>query len=102
MRAAADVPRPAAPARDWLLRLKNRIYGVFMEEAFVNRNWFDQQAVMVAFEDFIKNRNADAELFWRIWSVEMWAREFFDPKQAEDDEPVRVKGAARAEREQAA
>jgi asparagine synthase (glutamine-hydrolysing) len=96
VRAAADVPRPAAPARDWLLRLKNRIYGVFMEEAFVNRNWFDQQAVMVAFEDFIKNRNADAELFWRIWSVEMWAREFFDPKQAEDDEPVRVKGPLEA------
>jgi asparagine synthase (glutamine-hydrolysing) len=90
--AAADVPRPGAPARDWLLRLKNRIYGVFMEEAFVNRNWFDQQAVMVAFEDFIKSRNADADLFWRIWSVEMWAREFFDPKPAEDDEPVRIKG----------
>jgi asparagine synthase (glutamine-hydrolysing) len=90
--SAADAARPAAPARDWLLRLKNRIYGVFMEEAFVNRNWFDQQAVMVAFEDFIKNRNADADLFWRIWSVEMWAREFFDPKPAEDDEPVRIKG----------
>jgi len=88
----ADVPRPAAPARDWLLRLKNRIYGVFMEEAFVNRGWFDQQAVMVAFEDFIKNRNADADLFWRIWSVEMWAREFFDPKPAEDEEPVKIKG----------
>jgi asparagine synthase (glutamine-hydrolysing) len=93
---AADVPRPAAPARDWLMRLKNRIYGVFMEEAFVNRGWFNQQAVMVAFEDFIKNRNADAELFWRIWSVEMWAREFFDPKPAENDEPVKVKGPLEA------
>ena len=90
--AAADVPRPAAPAQDWLMRLKNRIYGVFMEEAFVNRGWFNQQAVMVAFEDFIKNRNADADLFWRIWSVEMWAREFFDPKPAENDEPVKIKG----------
>jgi asparagine synthase (glutamine-hydrolysing) len=90
--AAAETPRPTAPARDWLLRLKNRIYGVFMEESFVNRAWFHQQPVMVAFEDFIKGRNSDADLFWRIWSVEMWAREFFDPKPAEDDAPVRVKG----------
>jgi asparagine synthase (glutamine-hydrolysing) len=93
---AADVPRPLAPARDWLLRLKNRIYGVFMEESFVNRAWFHQQPVMVAFEDFIKGRNADADLFWRIWSVEMWAREFFDPKPAEDDTPVQVKGPLEA------
>jgi asparagine synthase (glutamine-hydrolysing) len=93
---AADVPRPLAPARDWLLRLKNRIYGVFMEESFVNRAWFHQQPVMVAFEDFIKGRNADADLFWRIWSVEMWAREFFDPKPAEDDAPVQVKGPLEA------
>ncbi len=93
---AADAPRPAAPARDWLLRLKNRIYGVFMEEAFVNRGWFDQQAVMVAFEDFIKSRNADTALFWRIWSVEMWAREFFDPKPVENDEPVKIKGPLEA------
>ncbi|MDQ1653034.1 MAG: hypothetical protein QOI35_2234, partial [Cryptosporangiaceae bacterium] len=89
---AADVPRPLAPARDWLLRLKNRIYGVFMEESCVNRAGFHQQPVMVAFEDFIKGRNADADLFWRIWSVEMWAREFFDPKAAEDAAPTLVKG----------
>jgi asparagine synthase (glutamine-hydrolysing) len=92
-RAAADAPRPAAPTRDWLMRLKNRIYGVFMEEAFVNRDWFNQQAVMVAFEDFIKGRNADAELFWRIWCVELWAREFFDPKPEANAEPTRIKGA---------
>lgn len=91
-RAAADQPRYAAPMRDWLLRLKNRIYGTFMEESFVVRDWFHQQAVMVAFEDFIKGRNADAALFWRIWQVELWAREFFDPKPVEDAEPVRVKG----------
>ncbi len=87
--APGDV-RPAVPVRDWLLRLKNRIYGTFLAESFVNRPWFAQQAVLVAFEDFIKGRNADAELFWRIWCVELWAQEFFDEKPV--DEPVRVKG----------
>ncbi|HEV2088205.1 MAG TPA: hypothetical protein VGR21_07820, partial [Cryptosporangiaceae bacterium] len=66
----------------------------FLAESFVNRPWFAQQAVLVAFEDFIKGRNADAELFWRIWCVEMWAQEFFDEKPV--DEPPRVKGPLEA------
>jgi asparagine synthase (glutamine-hydrolysing) len=81
--------------RDWLLRLKNRIYGTFLAESFVNRPWFHQQNVLVAFEDFIKGRNHDADLFWRIWCVEMWAQEFLDPKP-EEKEPVRIKGPLEA------
>ncbi|TQS46547.1 hypothetical protein [Cryptosporangium phraense] len=87
--APGDV-RASAPVRDWLLRLKNRIYGTFLAESFVNRPWFHQQNVLVAFEDFIKGRNHDADLFWRIWCVEMWAQEFLDPKP-EEKEPVRIK-----------
>jgi asparagine synthase (glutamine-hydrolysing) len=92
--APGDV-RATATVRDWLLRLKNRIYGTFLAESFVNRPWFNQQAVLVAFEDFIKGRNLDAELFWRIWCVEMWAQEFLDPKP-EEKEPVRIKGPLEA------
>ncbi|MFG1928128.1 hypothetical protein [Cryptosporangium sp. NPDC048952] len=92
--APGDV-RNSAPVRDWLLRLKNRIYGTFLAESFVNRPWFHQQNVLVAFEDFIKGRNHDAELFWRIWCVEMWAQEFLDPKP-EEKEPVRIKGPLEA------
>ena len=92
--APVDV-RASAPVRDWLLRLKNRIYGTFLAESFVNRPWFHQQAVLVAFEDFIKGRNLDAELFWRIWCVEMWAQEFLDPKP-DEKEPVRIKGPLEA------
>ncbi|GAA0284368.1 hypothetical protein [Cryptosporangium japonicum] len=92
--APGDV-RHSAPVRDWLLRLKNRIYGTFLAESFVNRPWFHQQNVLVAFEDFIKGRNHDADLFWRIWCVEMWAQEFLDPKP-EEKEPVRIKGPLEA------
>ncbi|SHN34420.1 asparagine synthase-related protein [Cryptosporangium aurantiacum] len=88
--APGDV-RTSAPVRDWLLRLKNRIYGTFLAESFVNRPWFHQQNVLVAFEDFIKGRNHDADLFWRIWCVEIWAQEFLDPKP-EEKEPTRIKG----------
>ncbi|MFI5957704.1 hypothetical protein [Cryptosporangium sp. NPDC051539] len=87
--APGDV-RASAPVRDWLLRLKNRIYGTFLAESFVNRPWFHQQNVLVAFEDFIKGRNHDADLFWRIYCVEIWAQEFLDPKP-EEKEPVRIK-----------
>jgi asparagine synthase (glutamine-hydrolysing) len=86
---------PGAPVRDWLLRMKNRVYGEFLSESFTNRPWVRQHAVLVAFEDFIKGRNADAALFWRLLSVELWMREFFDPRP-EAAEPVRIKGPLEA------
>jgi asparagine synthase (glutamine-hydrolysing) len=92
---AAGTVRPGAPVRDWLLRMKNRVYGEFLSESFTNRPWVRQHDVLVAFEDFIKGRNADAALFWRLLAVELWMREFFDPKP-EAAEPARIKGALEA------
>jgi asparagine synthase (glutamine-hydrolysing) len=86
---------PGAPVRDWLLRMKNRVYGEFLSESFTNRPWVRQHAVLVAFEDFIKGRNAEAPLFWRLLAVELWMREFFDPRP-EAAEPVRIKGPLEA------
>jgi asparagine synthase (glutamine-hydrolysing) len=86
---------PGAPVRDWLLRMKNRVYGEFLSESFTNRPWVRQHAVLVAFEDFIKGRNADAALFWRLLAVELWMREFVDPKP-EAAEPIRIKGPLEA------
>jgi asparagine synthase (glutamine-hydrolysing) len=84
---AVGALRSGAPVQDWILRLKNRVYGEFLSESFTSRPWFRQQAVLVAFEDFIKGRNKDAALFWRFLSVELWMREFFDPAP-EDAEQV--------------
>ncbi len=69
------------PELEWFRRLKTRFYGIFLSESFANRPYFDQPAVLAAFEAFIKGRNnADTMMFWRMLSVELWLREFFDEK----------------------
>lgn len=83
--------REAIALRAILLRLKNRIYELFHTEAFVSRPWFDELVVREAFEGFIKGRNTDAELFWRIMLVELWAQAFLDPKP-EAVPPTPIKG----------
>lgn len=78
------------PEREWFMRLKNRFYGIFLSESFVNRPYFDQRAVAEAFEGFIKGKNDTTSLlFWRLLNVELWLREFFDLKVA--SEPKREK-----------
>ncbi|NUS72887.1 MAG: hypothetical protein HOQ05_05710 [Corynebacteriales bacterium] len=94
-RRAVGGRRPSAPLRDWLLRLKNRTYEILHTESFVSRGWFDPEAVRIAFEGFIKGRNTDVELFWRILQVELWAQEFLDPKP-DEAEPEPVKGMLEA------
>ncbi|WP_163511303.1 hypothetical protein [Fodinicola acaciae] len=95
VRAAAGAVRPAGPVREWLLRLKNRVYGTFLSESFTTRPWFAQQEILVAFEDFIKGRNADAAIFWRLLNVELWMAAFVDPKPEEQPAPA-VKGPLEA------
>jgi len=69
------------PEHEWFMRLKNRFYGIFLSESFANRPYFNQQAVAEAFEGFIKGKNDTTSLlFWRLLNVELWLREFFDPK----------------------
>ncbi|MFC7625331.1 hypothetical protein [Microlunatus sp. GCM10028923] len=67
---------------DWLMRIKNTVYDVFMSESFANRGYFDQTAVVESFEAFIKRPTGPAAaVFWRILNVELWCREFFDKAQ---------------------
>jgi asparagine synthase (glutamine-hydrolysing) len=69
------------PEHEWFMRLKNRFYGIFLSESFANRPYFNQPAVLEAFEGFIKgNNDTTSMLFWRLLNVELWLREFFDPK----------------------
>ncbi|MGW5241930.1 asparagine synthase-related protein [Monashia sp. NPDC004114] len=80
------------PQRDWFLRLKNHIYGEFLSESFANRPYFDQTAVLEAFEGWIKGTNTmDSSTIWRILNVELWLQEFFDERPDEVDAPVHVK-----------
>lgn len=72
------------PQADWFMRLKNHIYGEFLSESFANRPYFDQTAVLHAFEGWIKGTNSvDSMTIWRILNVELWLQEFFDEREPE-------------------
>ena len=81
------------PQGEWFMRLKNHLYGIFLSESFANRPYFDQTAVLHAFEGWIKGTNdVDSMTFWRLLNLELWLQEFFD------DKPEAAPGAARQDR----
>jgi asparagine synthase (glutamine-hydrolysing) len=57
------------PENEWFLRMKNRIYGIFMSESFVNRKYFNQPEVIKAFQLFIEGKTDDTLLFCRLINV---------------------------------
>jgi asparagine synthase (glutamine-hydrolysing) len=71
------------PEHEWFLRMKNRIYGIFLSETFATRPYFNQAEVLKAFQQFIEGKTDDTMLFWRLLNVEMWLRIFFDEAKAE-------------------
>ncbi len=80
------------PEHEWFLQLKNQIYSIFLSESFANRPYFNRSLVLEAFEGFIKDKNdANSMLFWRILNVELWLREFFDPKVEVEEKPKKIK-----------
>jgi asparagine synthase (glutamine-hydrolysing) len=85
----------STPQADWFMRLKNHIYGEFLSESFAGRPYFDQTAVLHAFEGWIKGTNSvDSMTIWRILNVELWLQEFFDeraPEAETDDAAAPVK-----------
>ncbi len=67
------------PQGEWFMRLKNHIYGEFLSESFAARPYFDQTAVLHAFEGWIKGTNSiDSMTVWRMLNLELWLQEFFD------------------------
>ena len=66
------------PEHEWFMKMKNRIYGVFLSESFANRTYFNQTEVLKAFREFIEGKNDDTLVFWKMLNVELWLREFID------------------------
>jgi asparagine synthase (glutamine-hydrolysing) len=66
------------PEHDWFLRMKNRIYTIFLSDSFAKRPYFNQQKVLKAFQEFIEGKNNETMLFWRLLNLELWLRFFFD------------------------
>jgi asparagine synthase (glutamine-hydrolysing) len=78
------------PEQEWFLRLKNYFYDLFLSESFAARPYFNQQAVLQAFEGYIAGKNSvDSMSFWRLANVELWLRAFFDEPPA----PKRTKAS---------
>lgn len=79
------------PEHEWFMRLKNRFYGIFLSESFVERPYWNAEEIAKAFEGFIKGKNdSNSLLYWRFINVELWLREFFDEKPT--SEPPKIKG----------
>lgn len=80
------------PEEEWFMRMKNRIYSIFLSDSFAKRPYFNQPAVLSAFQAFIEGKNDDTLLFWRLLNVELWLRIFFDPPFKEASEMGETKG----------
>ena len=68
------------PEHEWFMRMKNRIYSIFMSDSFIKRKYFNQQEVISGFQKFIEGKTDDTMVFWRMLNLELWLREFFDKK----------------------
>jgi len=69
------------PEYQWFLRMKNKIYQIFLSKSFSQRPYFNQQAVLKAFQLFIEGKVEDTLVFWRLVNLELWLRIFFDEKE---------------------
>lgn len=76
------------PEVEWFRIMNERIYKIFMSNSFYNRPYWNREAVLTAFEEYLNDKNdADTMVFWRLMNVELWFREFID----KDETPADVK-----------
>lgn len=74
------------PEAEWFKLMKERIYQIFMSNSFAERPYWNREAVLTAFEEYLNDRNsADTMMFWRLINVELWFREFIDTNDAPAD-----------------
>lgn len=74
------------PEAEWFALMKERIYQVFMSNSFAERPYWNREAVLTAFEEYLNGKNdADTMVFWRLLNVELWFREFIDRNETPAD-----------------
>jgi asparagine synthase (glutamine-hydrolysing) len=67
------------PEAEWFVLMKEKIYQIFLSSSFENRPYWNQDAVLYAFEEYLTGKNsASTMVFWRLLNTELWLREFFD------------------------
>lgn len=77
------------PEAEWFKLMKEKIYEIFLSSSFEYRPYWDQDAVLYAFEEYLQDKNsASTMVFWRLLNTELWLREFFDePETKVGSEP---------------
>ncbi len=65
------------PEVSWLRQEKDKIIEIFQSGQFRSRNYFNAEAVLAAFQEFVRGKTDDSLLFWRILNLELWLRVFF-------------------------
>lgn len=80
------------PEEEWFMRMKNRIYSLFLSESFAKRPYFNQTEIVNAFRKYIEGKTNDSMVFWRALNIEIWHRVFFD-EHAEKARPKTPTGA---------
>ncbi|NUS71778.1 MAG: asparagine synthase (glutamine-hydrolyzing) [Corynebacteriales bacterium] len=67
------------PEDAWFVHIKDYLQDVFSSPEFGSRPYFNQEAVMKVWTDFVNGRGgAETMTFWRLLNVELWMREFID------------------------
>jgi asparagine synthase (glutamine-hydrolysing) len=67
------------PEAEWFSLMKEKIYEVFLSSSFEDRPYWNQDAVIYAFEEYLSGKSSGSTMvFWRLLNTELWLREFFD------------------------
>ncbi len=72
------------PEDSWFRRIKNEVYQTFASPSFGARPYFDQPAVVRAFQRYLAGHSTvDTMTLWRLFNVELWLRELIDNEPSE-------------------
>ncbi|WP_285724696.1 asparagine synthase (glutamine-hydrolyzing) [Psychromicrobium xiongbiense] len=67
------------PEAEWFVNMKEKLYEVFLSSSFEYRPYWNQDAVLYAFEEYLSGKSGGSTMvFWRLLNTELWLREFFD------------------------
>jgi len=69
----------ATPEEIWMRGiLGEEMKKVFASESFNQRGYFEPGKALEYFENYLKGKNSNYQLFWRLYCLEIWFRVFID------------------------
>ena len=76
------------PEGEWFKKIHEDLEKILASDEFAHRKYFNQLEVLRQFKLDEKGKGDYGSMaFWRIINVELWLREFFDPKPEENPIP---------------